>query len=98
MENDKFPGKWENNVFVCIFVFVKIKSLIFLHFYHWYFTENYNNLLKFYNIIPRNRVTTVILTLINHNVTDVTSDVSLIEKIEREFELNLGKTDFRVQK
>ena len=36
--------------------------------------------------------------MINHNSTCVTYGVSLAEKIELEFKLNLGKTDYRVQK
>ena len=33
-----------------------------------------------------------------HNLTGVISGVSLTEQIELEFKLNLGKTDYRVQK
>ena len=39
----------------------------------------------------------IIIIIFNNNSTDVTSGVSLTEKIELEFELNLGKTDYRVK-
>ena len=38
------------------------------------------------------------VAIINHNSTGVTSDVSLSEKIELEFESNLNKADYRFQK